>query len=76
MYARMARLSVIMTILPSSMAAGWIVGHYIVDRYLLAYPLGTLLMMFLGAGAGFYEIVRILMRDKGDAGSDTNRQRN
>ncbi len=70
----MAKLSVIMTILPSFMAAGWIVGHYIVDRYLLAYPLGTLLMIFLGAGAGFYEIVRILIRDRGDAGSDTNQQ--
>ncbi len=68
-YARIAKLSAIITILPSSMAAGWILGHYVVDRLFGSYPWGTMLMIFLGAGAGFYEIFRILMRDRSDAGS-------
>ncbi len=67
-YARMAKFSAIVTILPSSMAAGWILGYYVVDRILATFPWGTILMIFLGAGAGFYEIVRILMSDQNDAG--------
>ncbi len=68
-YARIAKLSAIITILPSSMAAGWILGRYVVDRFLDTYPWGTILMILLGAGAGFYEIVRILMSDRSDAGN-------
>jgi len=68
-YARVAKLSAIITILPASMAGGWILGYFIVDRYLLRYPMGTILMILLGAGAGFYEIFRILLSDRDDAGN-------
>jgi F0F1-type ATP synthase assembly protein I len=59
-YARMGRLSSIIFILPCSMAAGWIAGHYIVDRYFSIYPWGSLSFILLGAGAGLYEILRLL----------------
>ena len=51
------------------MAVGWLLGYYLVDRYLATYPWGTVIFVLLGAAAGFYEIVRILIldqRSKGD----------
>ncbi len=57
----LARLSAIITILPASMAAGWIIGYYLVDQNLHVFPWGSLVLTLLGAGAGFFEIVRILM---------------
>ena len=68
-YTRIGRLSSIIFILPSCMAVGWVLGHYLVDRYLATYPWGTVILVLLGAAAGFYEIVRILVldqRSKGD----------
>jgi len=59
-YARMSRLSAIMMILPTSMAGGWALGYYLVDRSFNTYPWGSLLLAFVGVGAGFYEIYRIL----------------
>jgi F0F1-type ATP synthase assembly protein I len=59
-YAKMGRLSAIVMILPASMAGGWIVGYYLIDKSLETFPWGTLLLTFLGAGAGFYEIFKIL----------------
>lgn len=56
----LARFSAIITILPASMAAGWIIGYLLVDRTLGIYPWGGVLFTLLGAGAGFYEIVKIL----------------
>jgi F0F1-type ATP synthase assembly protein I len=64
-YTRMGRLSAIVTILPSTMAAGWFLGYYVIDRYLWHFPWGTLTATFVGAGVGFYEIVRLLMADQG-----------
>jgi F0F1-type ATP synthase assembly protein I len=58
---RLARLSAIITILPASMAAGWIAGYFLVDRYLESFPWGTIAGTLAGAAAGFYEIVRILI---------------
>ena len=66
LYARMARLSAIITILPASMAAGWLVGYFLADHFLGSYPIGSILGTMLGAGAGFYEIVSILLRDQRD----------
>ena len=63
-YSRMGRLSSIIMILPGSMAGGWVLGYYVLDRYLTEFPWGSLILTFLGAGAGFYEIVRLLMIDK------------
>ena len=63
-YARMARLSTIITILPASMAAGWLVGYFLLDYFLGSYPMGSIAGTMLGAGAGFYEIVSILLRDQ------------
>ena len=57
----MARLSAIITILPASMAAGWVIGYYLVDQTLHIFPWGSLVLTLLGAGAGFFEIVKILI---------------
>ncbi len=57
----LARLSAIITILPASMAAGWIIGYYLVDKTLHTFPWGSLVLTLLGAGAGFFEIVKILI---------------
>jgi F0F1-type ATP synthase assembly protein I len=67
----MGRLSSIIMILPGSMAAGWFLGYYILDRYLTRFPWGSLGLTFLGAGAGFYEIIRLLMLDQGSNGDGT-----
>ena len=68
-YARIGRLSSIIFILPSCMAVGGFLGYYVVDRYFGWYPWGTVVLVLLGAAAGFYEIMRILVldqRSKGD----------
>ncbi len=58
--AWLARLSGIVIILPASMAAGWIMGYFVVDHYLKSYPWGSVGFTLLGAGAGFREIYRML----------------
>ena len=65
-YGRMGRLSVIIVILPSSMATGGLLGYYLFDRFLGIFPWGTILMTLFGAGAGFYQIVKLLNREKND----------
>jgi F0F1-type ATP synthase assembly protein I len=65
-FARMGRLSSIVAILPSSMAVGWIVGYYVLDRHLGSFPWGSLACTLVGAGAGFYEIFRILSAERQD----------
>ena len=65
-YARMGRLSAIIVILPASMASGGMVGYFVLDRFLGIYPWGTILMTLFGAGAGFYQIVKLLNREKND----------
>jgi F0F1-type ATP synthase assembly protein I len=70
-----ARLSGIVMILPASMAAGWLLGYYVVDRYITSFPWGTIALTLIGAGAGFFEIVRILVspggkRDRSIDGKD------
>ena len=64
LYARIGKLSSVILVLPSSMAVGWVIGHFLLDRYLPIYPWGTVGLTLLGAGAGFYEIVRILNADQ------------
>ena len=72
--ARFARLSAILMILPASMAAGWLLGYYVVDRYLSTFPWGSIVFTLIGAGAGFFEIVKILIpsRGQGDHSTDGN----
>jgi F0F1-type ATP synthase assembly protein I len=68
-YARIGRLSSIIFILPSSMAVGGLLGYFVVDRYFGMYPWGTVVFVLLGAAAGFWEIIKILVldqRSKGD----------
>jgi hypothetical protein len=65
-YARIGRLSSIIFILPSCMAIGWALGYYVVDPYLGTYPWGTVVFVLLGAAAGFYEIIKILVLDQGN----------
>lgn len=64
LYARIGRLSSVIFVLPSCMAVGGLLGYYIVDRYLASYPWGTVICVMLGAAAGFYEIVKILILDQ------------
>ena len=72
-YARMGRLSVIITILPATMAGGWILGYYGLDKWLGTFPIGGIIMSLVGAAAGFYEIVLLLKRDTDGAGSANGR---
>jgi F0F1-type ATP synthase assembly protein I len=64
----LARLSGIVLTLPAAMAAGWLLGYLLVDRFLHIYPWGSIVLTLFGAGAGFYEILRILApgRDHGE----------
>ena len=64
-YARIGKLSSVIFALPSCMAVGWLLGHFVVDRFLPTSPWGTVVFVLLGAGAGFYEVIRILMADQG-----------
>ena len=65
-YARIGRLSAMITILPAAMAGGWILGYFAVDRTLNSFPWGSIIATLLGAAAGFYEIVRLLNQDQRD----------
>lgn len=67
--AWLARLSGIIMILPASMAGGWLLGYFLLDRYLHTSPWGSIILTLMGAGAGFYEIVRILAPKRGDGNS-------
>jgi len=48
------------------MAVGWLLGYYLIDRYFPTYPWGSIGLTMVGAGAGLYEIFRILVRDAKD----------
>ena len=63
-YARIGRLSAVIFVLPSTMAAGGVFGYYVVDHYLASYPWGMIIFIMLGAVAGFYEIAKILVLDQ------------
>jgi F0F1-type ATP synthase assembly protein I len=60
----LGRLSAILFVLPSTMAAGWILGYYLVDRPFSVFPWGSVSMTLVGAGAGLYEILKILVSDQ------------
>jgi hypothetical protein len=62
-YARMARLSGIMLILPSAMGGGWLLG-WGVDAALGTFPVIAIAMTIVGGGAGFYQIYRLLIQDR------------
>lgn len=64
-YSRIGRLSSIIFILPSCMAVGGLIGFYLIDRCFNTYPWGTVILVLIGAAAGFYEIFRILILDQG-----------
>jgi F0F1-type ATP synthase assembly protein I len=65
-YAKMGRLSAIIVILPSSMAAGGLLGYFVLDRFLGIFPWGTIFMTLFGAGVGFYQIIKLLNRERHD----------
>jgi len=65
-YSQLGRFSAIITLLPSSMLAGWILGYYVADYFLGSFPWGSIIGTMLGAGLGFFEIFRLLMRRRDD----------
>jgi F0F1-type ATP synthase assembly protein I len=73
-FARMGKLSAIVTILPASMAGGWIAGYIVVDRPFATSPWGGIVGTLLGAGAGFYEIIRILTSEQQRRGQDRGKK--
>ena len=46
------------------MAAGWLIGRFVFDRFFSTYPWGTIVFTLAGAGIGFYEIFEILAVDQ------------
>jgi F0F1-type ATP synthase assembly protein I len=68
-HSSLGRMSAIITILPSTMFGGWVIGHYVVDRLLPISPWGGIVMTLLGALAGFVEIFRLLLREQRGGGS-------
>jgi F0F1-type ATP synthase assembly protein I len=48
------------------MASGGLLGYFVLDRYLGIFPWGTILMTLFGAGAGFYQIVKLLTHNDHD----------
>ena len=59
-YTILGRLSAIITILPSTMAVGWVAGYYLVDRNFGTFPWGSVILCLIGAAVGFYEIFQML----------------
>jgi F0F1-type ATP synthase assembly protein I len=59
-------------ILPASMAAGWLLGYFVIDRYLSSFPWGSIVFTLFGAGVGFFEIVKILIPSRGKGGRSTD----
>ena len=68
----LARLAGIVTILPASMAGGWAMGYFVLDRFLHSFPWGSIILTLLGAGAGFYEIVKLLTPDRNQSDRFSN----
>ncbi len=64
-YSKLGRLSAIVTILPSAMGAGWLLGYFLVDKVFHSFPLGSVALGFLGAAAGFIEIYKLLTSEGG-----------
>jgi F0F1-type ATP synthase assembly protein I len=69
-HSRLGRLSAIVTLLPSTMAAGWCLGHYLLDRPFDISPWGGIVLTLAGAGAGLYETFRMLTADLREGNAD------
>ena len=74
-YVRMARLSAIITILPASMAGGWVLGYFGIDRFLGTFPWGSVIVTLIAAGGGFYEVIKILIPDQRSAGGPSENEK-
>lgn len=60
-YRMLAQYSSIIFVLPSSLLAGYFIG-YVLDGYFETFPWLSLVFIFLGAAAGFFEVFRILSK--------------
>jgi F0F1-type ATP synthase assembly protein I len=59
-------------ILPACAVVGCAIG-WLLDRWLRTSPILTVVMGFLGAAAGFFEVLRILKRAEKDANGDNSK---
>jgi F0F1-type ATP synthase assembly protein I len=58
-------------VLPAAALVGCAIG-WVLDRWLHTSPVLTAVMGFLGAAAGFFELLRILKRAEKDADGDNS----
>ena len=71
LWAQVGFYSSLGLILPAGAVVGCAIGWYL-DRWLHTRPILTVGMGFLGAGAGFLEVLRILKRAEKDADGDNS----
>jgi len=71
LWAQVGLYSSLGFILPAAAVAGCAIG-WLLDRWLHTSPLLTVVMGFLGAAAGFFEVLRILKRAEKDANGDNS----
>jgi ATP synthase protein I len=71
LWAQVGFYSSLGIILPAGAVVGGASGWYL-DRWLHTSPILTVVMGFLGAAAGFLEVLRILKRAEKDADRDNS----
>ena len=71
LWAQVGFYSSLGIILPAAAVVGGASG-WCLDRWLHTSPILTVVMGFLGAGGGFFELLRILKRAEKDADGDNS----
>ncbi|MBI4481991.1 MAG: AtpZ/AtpI family protein [Acidobacteria bacterium] len=63
-YKIISDLSAIIFLIPTNMAAGGLLGYYVIDPWLGTYPWFTLLFVLIGGGAGLYQTYQLVSRQR------------